>query len=106
MVITTAGHTKLIFGVDRHTIIDYNRHMLTQQQWELIDEKYGMLINKICHAISGDEAILLGSGGSATGIEARYGAMLIFHVPAAGSENRVTLLGATQQLLTAIALGQ
>ena len=30
--------------------------MLTQQQWELIDEKYGMLINKICHAISGDEA--------------------------------------------------
>jgi hypothetical protein len=57
-------------------------------------------------AISGDEAILLGSGGSATGIEARYGAMLIFHVPAAGSENRVSLLGATQQLLTAIALGQ
>jgi hypothetical protein len=57
-------------------------------------------------AISGDEAILLGSGGSATGIETRYGAMLIFHVPAAGSESRVTLLGATQQLLTAIALGQ
>jgi len=57
-------------------------------------------------AISGDEAVLLGSGGSATGIEARYGAMLIFHVPAAGSENRVTLLGATPQLLAGIALGQ
>jgi hypothetical protein len=55
-------------------------------------------------AISGDEAVLLGAGGSATGIEARYGAMLLFHVPAAGSENRVSLLGATQQLLTAIAL--
>ncbi len=57
-------------------------------------------------AISGDEAVLLGSGGSATGIETRYGAMLVFHVPAAGSESRVSLLGATQQLLTAIALGQ
>jgi hypothetical protein len=43
-------------SVDRQGIIDYNTHMLTEQQWELIDEKYGMLINKICHAISGDEA--------------------------------------------------
>lgn len=53
-------------------------------------------------AISGDEAILLGSGGSATGIETRYGAMLLFHVPAAGSDQRISLLGATQQLLTAV----
>jgi hypothetical protein len=56
-------------------------------------------------AISGQEAILLGAGGSATGIETRYGAMLLFHMPAAGSESRARLLGATQQLLTAISLG-
>ena len=56
-------------------------------------------------AISGQEAILLGAGGSATGIETRYGAMLLFHMPAAGSESRARLLGATQQLLTAVSLG-
>ena len=56
-------------------------------------------------AISGQEATLLGAGGSATGIETRYGAMLLFHMPAAGSESRVRLLGATQQLLTAVSLG-
>lgn len=56
-------------------------------------------------AISGQEAILLGAGGSATGIETRYGAMLLFHLPAAGSESRARLLGATQQLLTAVSLG-
>jgi hypothetical protein len=56
-------------------------------------------------AISGDEAILLGTGGSATGIETRYGAMLLFHVPATGSDSRVTLLGATQQLLSSESLG-
>jgi hypothetical protein len=56
-------------------------------------------------AITGDEALLLGTGGSATGIETRYGAMLLFHVPASGSEAPVQLLGATQQLLTAITIG-
>lgn len=56
-------------------------------------------------AITGDEALLLGTGGSATGIETRYGAMLLFHVPASGSETPVQLLGATQQLLTAITIG-
>lgn len=56
-------------------------------------------------AISGDEAVLLGSAGSATGIETRYGSMLLFHIPAAGSESRITLLGATQQLMTAVSLG-
>lgn len=56
-------------------------------------------------AITGDEAILLGTGGSATGIETRYGAMLLFHVPATGSQSRVTLLGATQQLLSSESLG-
>jgi hypothetical protein len=56
-------------------------------------------------AISGNEALLLGSAGSATGIETRYGSMLLFHIPAAGSESRIKLLGATQQLMTAVALG-
>ena len=55
-------------------------------------------------AISGDEAILLGSGGSASGLETRYGAMLLFYVPAAGSDQRIALLGATQQLLSATAV--
>ena len=56
-------------------------------------------------AITGDEALLLGTGGSATGIETKYGAMLLFHVPATGSEQPVRLLGANQQLLSAVNLG-
>ena len=56
-------------------------------------------------AITGNEAALLGSSGSVSGIETRYGSMLLFHIPAAGSDNLITLLGATQQLLTAVALG-
>ena len=56
-------------------------------------------------AITGDESILLGTGGSATGIETKYGAMLLFNVPASGSDERATLLGATQQLLSALTLG-
>jgi hypothetical protein len=30
---------------------------VTNEQWELIEEKYGRLISKICHNISGDRAI-------------------------------------------------
>ena len=56
-------------------------------------------------AISGNEALLLGSSGSATGIETRYGSMLLFHIPSGGADARITLLGATQQLMTAVALG-
>lgn len=56
-------------------------------------------------AITGNEAALLGSAGSASGIETRYGSMLLFHIPPAGSENLISLLGATQQLMTAVALG-
>ena len=56
-------------------------------------------------AIAGNEALLLGSSGSATGIETRYGSMLLFHIPSGGAEARITLLGATQQLMTAVALG-
>ena len=56
-------------------------------------------------AISGNEALLLGSSGSATGLETRYGSMLLFHIPSGGADARITLLGATQQLMTAVALG-
>ncbi len=31
--------------------------MITEEQWELIDEKYGKLLTKICNNISGDYAI-------------------------------------------------
>ena len=31
--------------------------MLNDEQWNLIDEKYGMLMKKICHKISGDNSI-------------------------------------------------
>ncbi len=56
-------------------------------------------------AITGDEALLLGTGGSSTGIETRYGSMLLFHIPSTGSDQPVRLLGATQQLLTTVNLG-
>lgn len=57
-------------------------------------------------AISGPEALLLGSAGSATGIETKYGAMLLFYVPTAESDQLVRLIGATQQLLSAKSLGR
>ena len=56
-------------------------------------------------AITGNEALLLGTGGSSTGIETRYGSMLILHIPSTGSDQPVRLLGATQQLLTTVNLG-
>ncbi len=56
-------------------------------------------------AVTGNEALLLGTGGSSTGIETRYGSMLIFHIPSTGSDQPVRLLGATQQLLTTVNLG-
>ena len=31
--------------------------MITDEQWQLIDEQYGMLLAKICHQISGDNAL-------------------------------------------------
>lgn len=56
-------------------------------------------------AISGPEAILLGSDGSVTGIETVYGAMLLFYLPPAGSEQLIRVLGASQQLLRASSIG-
>ena len=48
----------------------------------------------------GPEQVLLGSEASATGVETRYGTMLLAHIPAADSERRVRLLGASQVLLS------
>jgi len=31
--------------------------MITDEQWKLIDKQYGMLLAKICHQISGDNAL-------------------------------------------------
>lgn len=31
--------------------------MITQDQWKFLEDKYGMLMAKICHKISGDKAI-------------------------------------------------
>jgi hypothetical protein len=46
----------------------------------------------------GPEQVLLGSEASATGVETRYGTMLLAHIPAAESERRVRILGASQVL--------
>ena len=48
----------------------------------------------------GPEQVLLGSEASATGVETRYGTMLLAHIPAAESERRVRILGASQVLLS------
>jgi hypothetical protein len=54
--------------------------------------------------VSGDELLLLGVEGSAEGVRTQYGGMLLFYVPAATNEGRITLLGATQALLSIRAL--
>ncbi len=48
----------------------------------------------------GPEQVLLGSEASATGIQTRYGTMLLAHIPSSESERRVKILGASQVLLT------
>lgn len=57
-------------------------------------------------AISGPEALLLGSSGSTAGVQTSYGAMLVFYIPAANSVEPLKLLAATQQLLGVANLGQ
>jgi hypothetical protein len=49
--------------------------------------------------VSGNELLLLGVEGSAEGVRTQYGGMLLFYVPAATNEGKITLLGATQALL-------
>jgi hypothetical protein len=55
-------------------------------------------------AVSGNEKLLLGSSGSATGIKSFYGSMLLFYVPAIASKDRIVTLGATQVLLKVTSL--
>ena len=50
-------------------------------------------------AVTGNEKLLLGSAGSATGIKTFYGSMLLFYVPAIAAKDRIVTLGATQVLL-------
>ena len=50
--------------------------------------------------VSGNEKLMLGSTGSATGVKSMYGNMLLFYVPAVADEGRIRLLGATQGLLS------
>ena len=50
--------------------------------------------------VSGDELLLLGVEGSRSGVNTRYGNMLLFYVPLASSDQKIRLLGATQSLLS------
>jgi hypothetical protein len=54
--------------------------------------------------VSGNELLLLGVEGSAEGVQTQYGGMLLFYVPASTNEGKITLLGATQSLLSIRAL--
>jgi hypothetical protein len=50
--------------------------------------------------VTGIEELLLGLEGSATGVRTQYGDMLLFYVPATNSDAKITLLGATQSILS------
>ena len=50
--------------------------------------------------VSGNEKLLLGAEGSAKGVRTQYAGMLLFYVPAATDKGKITLLGATQSLLS------
>jgi hypothetical protein len=50
--------------------------------------------------VTGDEQLLLGVEGSSRGIRTEYGNMLLFYVPLASSDQKITLLGATQSLIS------
>jgi hypothetical protein len=54
--------------------------------------------------VSGNELLLLGVEGSAKGVRTKYGGMLLFYVPGATNKGKITLLGATQSLLSIRAL--
>ena len=51
-------------------------------------------------AVAGNEKLMLGSAGSATGIRSTYGSMLLFYVPAVASKDKIITLGATQTLIS------
>lgn len=51
-------------------------------------------------AVTGQEKLLLGAGGSVRGVRSLYGDMLLFYVPALSEKSRIRLLGATQGLVS------
>lgn len=50
--------------------------------------------------VSGNEKILLGSAGSVKGVRSTYGNMMVFYVPPLSADEKTTLLGVTQGLLS------
>ena len=50
--------------------------------------------------VSGNEKIMLGSAGSVKGVRSTYGNMMIFYVPPLSADEKTTLLGVTQGLLS------
>lgn len=54
--------------------------------------------------VSGDEKIMLGANGSATGLATKYGVMLLMYVPTSGSDKKIKVLGYTHQLLSVVTL--
>jgi len=50
--------------------------------------------------VSGNEKILLGSAGSVKGVRSTYGNMMIFYVPPLSADEKTTLHGVTQGLLS------
>lgn len=51
-------------------------------------------------AVEGQEKILLGTGGSTSGVQSVYGDMLLFYVPPVTSKDEIQLLGVTQGLVS------
>lgn len=51
-------------------------------------------------AVTGQEKLLLGVGGSTRGVRSQYGDMLLFYVPALSGNAKIRLLGATQGLVS------
>jgi len=50
--------------------------------------------------VSGNEKIMLGTAGSVKGVRSTYGNMMIFYVPPLSADEKTTLLGVTQGLLS------
>lgn len=50
--------------------------------------------------VGAEEKLLLGSNGSSLGVKSVYGDMLLFYVPAVDDAGQITLIGATQGLIS------
>jgi hypothetical protein len=67
-----------------------------------MSDTYVIKPNKVTQAVAvqGNEKLLLGAAGSASGIRSVYGTMLLFYVPAVASQDKILTLGATQVLIS------